>query len=211
MPRTGGARVLLFAFLGEGALGLAALLWVLVRGLPITWGEPVRAVSTGVAVALLLAAVQYGLLHHAPAIGPVEALRRLYGELLFPLFHRVTPAEIIGISLLAGVGEELFFRGAMQQEWGWTAASVVFGLCHVGNRDTLILGVWAGLVGGILGWLAMVTGGLLAPIVAHALYDALALSYIRWGFVPHLDRDSRDGHGSGDGDGDGDSGGRTSL
>jgi membrane protease YdiL (CAAX protease family) len=203
MPRTGAARVLVFAFLGEGALGLAALLWVLLRRLPVTWGEPGRAIATGIAVAVLLAAVQYGLLHHAPAIGPVEALRRLYGELLYPLFHSVTPAEIIGISVLAGVGEELFFRGAMQQEWGWAAASLIFGLCHVGNRDTLILGLWAALVGGILGWLAMVTGGLLAPIIAHALYDALALSYIRWGFVPEVDRDVHDG--------DGNSGGRTSL
>lgn len=203
MPRTGGARVLLFAFLGEGALGLAALLWVLGRGLPVSWGDPGRATLTGIAVALLLAAVQYGLLHHAPAVGPVEALRRLYRELLYPLFHEATAAEIIGISLLAGVGEELFFRGAMQQEWGWTAASLLFGLCHVGSRDTLILGLWAALVGGLLGWLAMVTGGLMAPMIAHALYDALALSYIRWGFVPQIDRDSDDG--------DGDSGGRTSL
>jgi membrane protease YdiL (CAAX protease family) len=187
MSRTNAARVLLFAFLGEGTLGLLALLWVLWRRLPVTWGNPERAVPIGIGVALLLAAVQYGLLHHAPAIAPVSALRRLYVDVLQPLFDRVTPLEIVGISLLAGVGEELFFRGAMQQEWGWIAASVLFGLCHVGNRETLILGVWAGIVGAILGWLTGVTGGLAAPITAHAVYDALALSYIRWGLAPHND------------------------
>jgi membrane protease YdiL (CAAX protease family) len=187
MSRPGAARVLLFAFLGEGALGLIALVWLLLRRLPIAWGDPLRAFSAGIVVALLLAAVQYGLLHHAPAVAPVTALRRLYVQVLQPLFHGVTPLEIVGISLLAGFGEELFFRGAMQQEWGWLAASVLFGLCHVGNRETLILGVWAGIVGLILGWLAHVTGGLTAPITAHALYDVLALSYIRWGLAPQDD------------------------
>ena len=36
-------------------------------------------------------------------------------------------------------------------------------------------------MGAALGWLAAATGGLLAPIVAHALYDAAALVHIRWG------------------------------
>lgn len=187
MSRHGAARVLLFAFLGEGALGLIALLWVLWRRLPVTWGNPALAIPTGIAVALLLAAVQYGLLHHAPGIAPVTALRRLYVHVLQPLFYNVTPLEIVGISLLAGLGEELFFRGAMQREWGWLIASVLFGLCHVGNRETVILGIWAGLVGLILGWLAVVTGGLTAPITAHAMYDAMALSYIRWGLAPRDD------------------------
>lgn len=178
------ARVLLFAIVGEGLLGLAALVWVLWRGLPMPWGDLHLGTVAGLTMALMLAAVQYGLLHHAPMVGPVRALRRLYHDVLHPLFERVTPLEIVGISLLAGVGEELFFRGAVQQEWGWTAASVLFGLCHVGSRETLVLGAWAALVGGLLGWLAIATGGLVAPIVAHAVYDAMALSYIRWGIGP---------------------------
>lgn len=181
----GRARLLLFAFLGEGALFLAGLLWMLARDLPLSLGEPVSGIAIGLAAALGLAAVQYVLLHYAPDVAPVRALRRLYRELLFPLFRASTSIEIIVISLLAGVGEELFFRGAVQPEWGLIAASVVFGLCHVGGRVTLPLGIWAACTGVLLGWLLIATGGLLAPIVAHAAYDALALSYLRWG--PPLD------------------------
>ena len=85
------------------------------------------------------------------------------------------------ISVLAGVGEEVLFRGAMQPEWGLIATSLIFGLFHIGGRLTMALGIWAACTGALLGWLTIATGGLLAPIVAHITYDALALSYLRWG------------------------------
>lgn len=185
--RATSTRILLFAFLGEGALLLVGLLWMLWRGLPLTWGEPVRATAAGLLTAGGLAAVQYVLLRHAPAIAPVRSLRRLYRELLWPLFRASTPLEILAISVLAGVGEELFFRGAMQPTWGLIITSLMFGACHVGGRVTVPLGIWAACTGALLGWLAIVTGGLTAPIVAHATYDALALSYIRWGPMLHAE------------------------
>lgn len=174
-------RLLALAFLAEGGLLVAGMFWILLRGLPFAWGEPVRSTVVGLAVAGGLAVVQYGLLRHAPAIGPVRALRRLYRELLFPMFRQSTPIEIVTISLLAGLGEEMFFRGAMQPEWGWVIASLTFGACHVGGRSTIVLGIWAACTGALLAWVAILTGGLLAPILAHAVYDALALSYLRWG------------------------------
>jgi len=52
----------------------------------------------------------------------------------------------------------------------------------------VVLGAWAGATGFVLGELALATGGLIAPIAAHALYDALALAYIRWGPLPPTGR-----------------------
>jgi uncharacterized protein len=182
----GTARILLFAFLGEGGLMLAGLVWILWRDLPLTWSAAPRVpLATATAIGLLtaagLAAIQFVLLRLVPERGPVRALRRLYRELLFPLFRASTPIEIIAISILAGVGEEVLFRGAMQPEWGLIVTSLVFGLFHIGGRLTVALGIWAACTGALLGWLAIATGGLLAPIVAHMAYDALALSYLRWG------------------------------
>jgi membrane protease YdiL (CAAX protease family) len=184
--RPSSARILLFAFLGEGALLLIGLLWMLWRDLPFAWSDAPRvslvtATAIGLATAFGLAAIQFVLLRVAPERGPVRALRRLYRELLFPLFRASTPIEIVVISLLAGIGEEVLFRGAMQPEWGLIATSLVFGLFHVGGRLTMALGIWAACTGALLGWLTIATGGLLAPIVAHITYDALALSYLRWG------------------------------
>jgi uncharacterized protein len=183
--RPGTARILLFAFLGEGALMLIGMIWMLWRDLPFAWSAPRMTPATAAVIGLLtaitLAAIQFALLRLVPERGPVRALRRLYRELLFPLFRGSTPIEIVAISILAGVGEEVLFRGAMQPEWGLIVTSLVFGLFHIGGRLTVTLGIWAACTGALLGWLAIATGGLLAPIVAHMVYDALALSYLRWG------------------------------
>jgi membrane protease YdiL (CAAX protease family) len=47
------------------------------------------------------------------------------------------------------------------------------------SRRGWVLGVWAAMAGGVLAGLAIATGGLVAPIVAHAGYDFAALLWIR--------------------------------
>jgi membrane protease YdiL (CAAX protease family) len=106
---------------------------------------------------------------------------------VIPLFAHAGLAEFTLISLAAGIGEELFFRGLLQQglaselpaPWGVPLALVVgslaFGVCHWLNREYALV---ATLIGFYLGLLLIVTGSLLAPIVAHALYDLVALWYL---------------------------------
>jgi uncharacterized protein len=54
-------------------------------------------------------------------------------------------------------------------------ASMVFGLLHA---VTITYAVLAALVGAYLGWLALATDSLVGPIIAHSLYDFLALVYL---------------------------------
>ena len=96
------------------------------------------------------------------------------------MFANLSVTEIAVISAVAGIGEELLFRGVLQSELGLFSASVLFGLAHMGGGGTLAFGCWVMVMGGMLGILAIVTEGLLAPIIAHAVYDAAAMSYIRW-------------------------------
>ncbi len=174
------SRILLVALAGEGVLAVIAVLWAWVRQVPLAAGAPGPAVAIGLAAALALAIVNYALLRFATDVWPVTSVRELYRTLLRPLFARVDAGTIVGVSLAAGVGEELFFRGAVQGELGLLVASLAFGAAHVGSMRFVGFGVWAGLIGAFLGWLAQVSGGLLAPVVAHAVYDALALAYVRW-------------------------------
>jgi membrane protease YdiL (CAAX protease family) len=68
----------------------------------------------------------------------------------------------------------------MQSALGWAMATLAFGLCHVGvARRSWVLGVWATGAGAALAALAIATGGLAAPIVAHAAYDLAALLWLR--------------------------------
>ena len=169
----------------ETLLAVGAALWILWRDLPLTWAEgpwPLAALA-GLAAAGVLVAVNLFLLCHAPDLPGVRSLRRLFRDTLRPLFGAVGPLDVVVISVAAGVGEELLFRGALQAEAGLAAASVVFGLLHIGGRDTLVFGGWVMVMGAGLGALAVATGGLLAPIVAHVAYDAAAIAYCRWGPV----------------------------
>jgi len=104
-------------------------------------------------------------------------------ERVAPLFAGATLAELALIGLLAGVGEEGFFRGVVQAglaerlpAWlALVAAAAIFGAAHWLTTPYAVL---AGIVGLYLGGLFLVSGNLLAPIVTHALYDLVALSIL---------------------------------
>jgi len=197
------SRLLTVSLIGEGLLAAVALVWIRWRGLSLEFGPVGRGLAVGVLAAVVLGVLNYGMLRLAPPVGPVRQIRTLYRETLRPLFAQVSMVEILGVSLAAGIGEELLFRGAVQGEWGLLVASLLFGLAHIGGPTSLAFGLWAGVMGLGLGALAMVTGGLLVPIVAHAVYDAAAIGYIRRDTGEdeddkRLEMDGRGGDGPGD-------------
>jgi CAAX protease family protein len=104
-------------------------------------------------------------------------------DLVMPLFRESTVLQLGVIALAAGVGEELLFRGVMQtaatRVTGAAAAivltSVVFGVAHA---LTPLYAILAAFISAYLGWMMVATDSLVPPIVAHALYDWIALIYI---------------------------------
>src|SRR5262249_11289597 len=114
---------------------------------------------------------------------PLGRIRLRMDEAVLPTFAEWNVWELATLSLLAGVGEEMLVRGVIQTAVaGWTtplvgllAASVVFGLLHALTPAYAVLTT---VVGVYLGWLYIATGNLLAPMVAHGLYDFLALVFL---------------------------------
>jgi len=174
-------RILPIVALGEGILlGLACLCaWML--GLPLELGNRITGTLAGTAAAIALAAVNLTLLRARGNRWPGDSLRHVCRVIVRPLFEHVTAMQIVGVSVLAGTAEELLFRGVLQPLVGLPAASAIFGAVHVGGRGFIGYGLWAACIGVLFGWLMAETGGLLAPIVAHAVYDAIALAYVRYG------------------------------
>lgn len=172
-------RVVLLALASQALLIVLAVVLGRVLDLPIVWGTPVRDVPIGIAAAVVLGLANYALLTLAPGGWLVDGVRTVFRDVLVPLFGRFDRASIVLVAAAAGIGEEWLFRGVVQPALGWVAGSIVFGLAHVGGRPMLAFGVWATMMGLALGALAIVTGGLVAPAVAHGVYDALALEYIR--------------------------------
>lgn len=89
------------------------------------------------------------------------------------------------IAVAAGVGEELFFRGALQPIVGLWVASILFVLVHIRayrwnglNKRVLLQAISILAVGLALGLVAMYVG-LLAAIIVHSAMDAVGLYAIR--------------------------------
>jgi len=188
------ARLTLLALAFEGGLGMLALMIGWLAGhspaIGMEWDmatatRQLAAVGWGLAatVPLLMALL---LLDRFP-LGPIQSVKDIAQDLIGRMFRGASILQLAVISVAAGFGEELLFRGLAQAglekliggQWGpWVAlvaASVLFGVCHWLNTTYAILAMLAGVYFGLL---LMLSGSLWTPIVAHAAYDFIALVYL---------------------------------
>lgn len=189
-------EVFLTAVLFEGALAALAVLlgWAV--------GPSARALVPEFNPEQLwpiLSGILYGCLAAIPVLlfielvrripwEPVRELERITDEGMMKTLLELRPLELIVISICAGIGEELLFRGWLMC---WLAegasatttpenaliialivSSIIFGLFHPITRLYVVL---ATLIGLYFGALLIYTENLLVPIVAHAAYDAVQL------------------------------------
>ena len=167
-----GPRFVLFAAFFYGLLTASAALWAALRGFDLRLAGDSLASSLTLGTVTAVVTVALGLL----AYRLLRALRQIAGELAPHLVDGADGGSLILVSVFSGVGEETFFRGAVQQEFGIVVASLLFGLMHVGpDRRYLLWTLWAVLAGFLFGGLYNLTGGLLAPILAHAAHNAATL------------------------------------
>jgi membrane protease YdiL (CAAX protease family) len=224
----------------EGGLGVVALLLGYLFG-----PDPRMLVPTPEQVAPLVGGLLLGVLATFPLLLLMAVIRRIkhpaIKELdqlsehpMIELMLKLGPWELLVISLCAGVGEELLFRGwlmpaisqllqadavrllpaveegTVRQWWAfggyaaevasgtseysafswvgftswwaqsvgweltaaWVVSSVAFGFVHPISKLYIAI---TGLMGLYFGVLLILSGNLLIPIVAHALYDAIQL------------------------------------
>lgn len=167
-----GPRFVRFAALFYGCLAIVAAVWCGLRGFDVSLLGESPAVSLLLAALTAACTVSLGML----AYRLLPVLRKISEELAPRLVDGADPTSLVLVSIFSGVGEEAFFRGAVQQEFGLVAASVLFGLAHVGpDRRYLVWTAWAVFAGFVFGVLFEVSGGLLAPILAHSAHNAATL------------------------------------
>ncbi len=177
------ASPLLAALAFEGALiplalGLALLLgvqpWAAFRASPEIVLLAVLATVPPLAALALTIRLRPAWLRELDA-----ALR----DLVHMLFRGHGRLAVLLVAALAGIGEELLFRGAIQT-WlvdfggpvsGVVLAAVIFGLAHYVTNAYFVA---ASVMGLYLGVLYQLSGNLLLPALVHALYDWVALEYL---------------------------------
>ncbi len=104
-------------------------------------------------------------------IGPLRGIKQFLHDALGPSLVACRWYDLLLLAAVAGMGEELLFRGVLQPLLGNFWSNVIFGLAHL---ITLPYAILAGLIGGYLGWLLDQSDNILAPIITHGLYDFLA-------------------------------------
>jgi membrane protease YdiL (CAAX protease family) len=111
------------------------------------------------------------LVSYSRPFGPFRRIKQFLRATLGPALAACHWYDLFLVALVAGIGEELLFRGVLQPKLNLVWSNVLFGLVH---SITPAYAVTAGLIGVYLGKLLDFSGNLLAPIVAHAFYDFLA-------------------------------------
>ena len=150
---------------------------------------------TRVAVAGLIATLPplaYLVLFHFWRPRFYAPLREFVQQYLKPIFAESGWIELLVLSISAGLGEELFFRWALQGGFfstlepivGYSVAilisiaiaSLLFGICHWVNVTYFVFALLAGIYFGVV---MVVTETWITAAIAHALFDLVALLYIQ--------------------------------
>jgi membrane protease YdiL (CAAX protease family) len=171
----------------EGAIALVAVFLAWLFGVSLrdqmpAFGSPfILAVTRGLVATLPMLAAFWWLVHSDWPV--LRELRGQVDHLIGEMFPAASIGQLALVAALAGVGEELLFRGVLQTILGWwttevvgvVIASLLFGLAHALSKTYFLM---ATLIGLFLGSMTWYFKDLAAPIVAHAVYDFVALMYL---------------------------------
>jgi len=132
--------------------------------LPVIFNVQALFIAFGLAAFIILAS---GIIYQ---IWP--AYRRSAHYYLDLVLKPLAVADTVWLGLLPGLSEELLFRGVMIPALGSGTVAVVmsslfFGVLHLSGAQQWPYGVWATVVGLMLGGVTVITGNLLIPIIAH--------------------------------------------
>ncbi len=170
-------RFLLFAVVVQGGVLLLALVVAYTLGLSPT--KSVRWEMRDLVSGLLAVLPMLAVYHFSPG------LRQLAIDSLGQSLARCRWYDLVMLALLAGVGEELLFRGMLYEGLlplnFWVAvivSNVAFGMLHALSWNyfltTTTIGFGMHLLAGI-----SEPRNLLAPMVAHSVYDLFAFFLLR--------------------------------
>jgi uncharacterized protein len=159
-------------------LGGAGYWGIRQNGLPFNVTPTSQVIFFGIAGSIWLALwtrlVQYGY-----GLFKGETYAEQLTTALARQFAGASPAQVILGGLTAACGEEVFFRGFLQQRFGLLLAALLFMLAHVGKKEIRVISFWSIFQGLYLGLFFAWSRNLLVPMIAHALFDAGGMIYFR--------------------------------
>ncbi len=181
-------------FLFEGGLGLIGVLCAYLFGIDL-WGQvhwhQLDDIFLGIGLSVFLF-VFFLILNQYSNFSFIQNTKDKLEDVLISFFSDFQTVHILLIALLSGCGEEILFRGFLQQVlqsnyfgsdniWlGIFLSNMLFGLAHWLSP---FYALYAGVLGLILGVVMVYSDNLLTPILIHTTYNFLVLYYLlkyRW-------------------------------
>ena len=168
-------RILPLALGFYGAMAGVSLLWGFARGFFPLWWPPqmepphrVLEAGLGIAAGLVGVALSWLLDQRVPA---VRELAERFGTIMAGLPASATWT----LAAISGIGEEMFFRGCLQEELGLWAATLIFAVVHTGRERMYRWWTLSAFAFGLVMALLYERSGLLAPILMHATINGVNL------------------------------------
>lgn len=156
-----------------GGMIAVALTWASLRGLWSDWWRfdssrgIAEAVVAGTTVGLVAILLSWQMERGLPGV-------RALSERFSTLLAGTSTAEALVLAGLSAVGEELLFRGCLQEELGLWWATLLFAAVHSGPERIYLWWTASAFVFGLgLGALYEAQGGLLGPIIMHFVINAV--------------------------------------
>jgi len=175
------SQILKVAFIFEGAMALLFFLFSYFDPKLLRLDAPSGSqILIAVAAALCLFILNLAFVYISYKYRVLTSVKFIEG-IIEPLSRALSIKGALIVSILAGVGEELFFRGVLLPYTGVIISSILFSLAHflVETKKYLFLAsVYAG-IGILFGILLELTNTLWVPIIFHILYDFLAILFFR--------------------------------
>ncbi|MFD2045891.1 CPBP family intramembrane glutamic endopeptidase [Ornithinibacillus salinisoli] len=136
--------------------------------------KPKEILLYGVASGMIVVFIDIILIHVFPS--------RYYddGGINKRIFSSLSFYEIVYVTLIIAIAEELLFRGVIQTTFGYFIASTIFAIVHFRYLKKPILLVSIILVSFFIGYLFELTENLVVTITSHFFIDFLLGLFIRY-------------------------------
>lgn len=178
-------QILVVLIIQEIALILLSFLWIIITNISLIYSggiyslkniEPFKNIIISsnyflygiLAGIILLTLGSVVSLLYEPLKNTLKAIDEL-------ILSKIKPIDYLPIAILSGVGEELFFRGILQDRIGIIITSIIFAVLHIPKKEQWIYSVWALFASLYLCNLYAYTNNLFIVIVAHVINNLLAL------------------------------------
>lgn len=134
--------------------------------------QPLQSAALGAGCGLLVVGLTRVLVPRVSSLGRLaDALKELMGPM---------PAQaVVLVASLSAVGEELLFRGVIQEQLGAVLGVILFAAAHLPvDRDLWLWPVFALVAGAMFAGLYDATGSVLAPATAHFVINGVNLHWL---------------------------------